>query len=134
MPRSLVFALALVAAVLLAPPAGAEETAPAPDPVSLYPENYRVLLENDRVRVIDFRLAKGAREVAHHHPMHVVYVITGFRIRFSLPDGETALRETRDGQVLFSEATTHASENIGTTDAHGILVELKGAPPVVGER
>jgi len=29
------------------------------------------------------------------------------------------------GDVLFSEAVTHATENIGGTDAHGILVELK---------
>jgi quinol monooxygenase YgiN len=29
--------------------------------------------------------------------------------------------------VLFSEAVTHATENIGGTDAHGILVELKSS-------
>ena len=95
------------------------------DPLPLYPENYKVLLENDRVRVLDFVLRKGAKENAHAHPTHVVYVITGFKVRFTLANGETALRETKDGQVLFSEPVTHASENIGDTDAHGILVELK---------
>lgn len=120
MIRRILFAAALGAVLAGAAPTWAQ------DPVSLYPENYRVLLENDRVRVLDFRLAKGAKENAHHHAAHVVYVITGFEIRFTLPNGETALRETRDGQVLFSEAVTHASENIGDTDAHGILVELKG--------
>ena len=59
----------------------------------------------------------------------MVYVITGFKIRFTLPDGSTRIRETRDGDVLFSEAITHASENIGDTDAHGILVELKSPQP-----
>jgi quinol monooxygenase YgiN len=54
-----------------------------------------------------------------------VYVLAPFKIRFTFPDGRTAVRETRAGEVLFSEAVTHASENIGTTDAHGILVELK---------
>lgn len=97
----------------------------AQDPVALYPENYRVLHENDRVRVIDFRLARGATEKAHHHRPHVVYVLEGFRIRFTFPDGSTALRETKTGDVLFSEEVTHASENVGDTDAHGILVELK---------
>lgn len=131
--RSIVLALALAAVFTGTPTARAQDAAPAPDPVSVYPDNYRVLLENDRVRVIDFRLAKGAKEAAHRHPMHVVYVITGFEIRFTLPGGETALRETRDGQVLFSEPVVHASENIGTTDAHGILVELKGAPPATAQ-
>jgi quercetin dioxygenase-like cupin family protein len=111
-----IFVLAAVAAATSGPPQ---------DPVPLYPENYKVLFENDRVRVLDFRLAKGAKENAHSHPAHVVYVLTGFKVRFTLGSGETVLRETKDGQVLFSEPVTHASENVGTTDAHGILVELK---------
>ncbi len=31
----------------------------AQDPVPLYPENYRAILENDRVRVLDFQLKRG---------------------------------------------------------------------------
>lgn len=95
------------------------------DPAPIYPENYKVIVENDRVRVMDFKLRKGAKEDFHAHPAHVVYVLTGFKIMFHFPDGKTALRETKTGDVLFSEAVTHASENIGETDAHGLLIELK---------
>ncbi len=56
-------------------------------------------------------------------------MLQGFRIRFTFPDGTTGLRETKTGDVLFSEEVTHASENIGDTDAHGILVELKQPAP-----
>ncbi|MCI0528332.1 MAG: antibiotic biosynthesis monooxygenase [Nitrospira sp.] len=101
------------------------------DPVPLYPENYKVLLENDRVRVLDFQLKKGAKESTHSHPTHVVYVLSPFKIRFTFPGGQTGIRETRAGEALFSEPVTHASENIGDTDAHGILVELK--TPLAGE-
>ena len=97
------------------------------DPLAAYPENYRVLMENDRVRVLDFQLKKSAKEAFHAHPTHVPYVLTGFKIRFTFPDGRTAIRETKDGDVLFSEAVTHASENIGPSDAHGILIEMKGS-------
>ena len=97
----------------------------AQDPLPIYPENYKVIVENDRVRVLDFRLRKGGTEKSHSHPAHVVYVVAPFKIRFTFPDGRTAIRETRAGDVLFSEAVTHATENIGGTDAHGILVELK---------
>ncbi|MGH8575229.1 MAG: antibiotic biosynthesis monooxygenase, partial [Gammaproteobacteria bacterium] len=100
-------------------------TARGQDPLPIYPENYKVYLENDRVRVLDFRLKRGAKEESHAHPAHVVYVLTGFKIRFTLPDGRTVIRTTASGDVLFSEAITHASENIGDTDAHGILMELK---------
>jgi quinol monooxygenase YgiN/quercetin dioxygenase-like cupin family protein len=116
---------ALACLLALAPGAAAAQDLGAGDPLALYPENYRLLVENDRVRVLDFRLARGAREAAHTHRPHVVHVLTGFRIRFTFPDGSTAIRETRAGDVLWSEAVTHASENVGDTDAHGILVELK---------
>lgn len=36
--------------------------AAAQDPVPLYPENYKVLVENDGVRVLDFRVRAGATE------------------------------------------------------------------------
>lgn len=114
-----------VAAVLVALSLPAVVT--AQDPLPLYPENYHVILENGSVRVLDFMLRKGAREAMHAHPAHVVYVVSGFRIRFTLPGGRTVVRETKAGDVLYSDAVTHASENIGDGDAHGILVELKTA-------
>jgi quinol monooxygenase YgiN/quercetin dioxygenase-like cupin family protein len=97
----------------------------AQDPVPLYPRNYSVLIENDRVRVLDFRLRKGDTEETHSHPAHVLYVLEPFTIRFKLPGGRIATRTAKAGEVLFSEAVTHSPTNIGDTDAHGILVELK---------
>jgi quercetin dioxygenase-like cupin family protein len=99
----------------------------AQDPVPLYPENYKVLFENDKVRVVDFRLAKGATEKTHSHPTHVAVFLTDVKIRFTLPDGSTRLREAKAGETAFSDPTAHASENIGPADAHGILIELKTA-------
>jgi quinol monooxygenase YgiN/quercetin dioxygenase-like cupin family protein len=105
------------------------------DPVPLYPENYKVLLENNRVRVLDFQLKKGATEKFHSHPAAVTYVLSPFKIRFTFPDGQTRIREAKAGDVLFGEAVTHSPENIGDTDAHGILVELKTSPPAAtGQR
>lgn len=101
--------------------------ATAQDPVPLYPENYKVLLENDRVRVLDFRLNKGAREDLHAHPAAVTYVLTPFKIRFTFADGSTRIREAKAGDVFYGDALTHASENIGDTDAHGLLIEMKPA-------
>jgi len=120
MQKSTFAALASAFAALALPAA-----AIAQDPLSMYPENYRVLLENDRVRVLDFRLARGAREQMHTHPAHLAVFLEEFTIRFTLPDGSHPLREGRPHQVSWSDGVTHASENIGTSDAHGILVELK---------
>lgn len=115
--------LILFALLLFAVPALAQ------DPVPLYPDNYKVLLENDRVRVLDFQLKKGARENFHQHPAAVTYVLAPFKIRFSFPDGTTKIREAKAGEVFYGDAVVHASENIGDTDAHGILIEMKAGRP-----
>ncbi len=119
----LVSALGTLALVAPAAPARAQ------DPVPLYPDNYKVLVENDRVRVMDFRLRKGDSEKLHSHPAHVLYLLEPFKVKFTLGDGSVRMREVKAGEVLFSEAVTHSPVNVGETDAHGILVELK-APAV----
>jgi quinol monooxygenase YgiN/quercetin dioxygenase-like cupin family protein len=116
--------LALCALVALCAPLAAA----AQDPVPIYPENYKVLLENDRVRVLHFTLRKGATEDFHSHPAAVTYVLAPFKIRFTFPDGRTFIREAKAGDVLYGEAVTHSPLNIGDTDAEGILVEVKASP------
>ncbi|MCI0403032.1 MAG: antibiotic biosynthesis monooxygenase [Acidobacteria bacterium] len=100
----------------------------AQDPVPIYPDNYKVLLENDRVRVLQFTLRKGATEDFHSHPAAVTYVLTPFKIRFRFPDGTERIREAKAGDVLYGEAVTHSPLNIGDTNAMGILVEMKTPP------
>jgi quinol monooxygenase YgiN/quercetin dioxygenase-like cupin family protein len=97
----------------------------AQDPGPLYPDNYKVLLENDRVRVLEFVLRKGAKENFHQHPAAVTYVLAPFKIRFSFPDGTTRIREAKAGEVFYGDAVVHSPENIGDTDARGILIEMK---------
>ena len=94
-------------------------------PLLLYPDNYRLLVENEHVRVLDFKLAKGATETTHDHPRHVAVFLTDVTIEFTLPDGTKRLRQAKAGEVGFSEPTAHASRNVGAADAHGILIELR---------
>ena len=101
----------------------------AQDPVPLYPNNYKVLFENDRVRVLDFVLRKGDREKPHFHPANVAVFLADFKIRFTLPDGSTRMREGHPGAVAWSDAIVHEPVNVGDTEAHGILVELKDPKP-----
>lgn len=118
--------LALLLGLSLAPQA----ILSAQDPTTLYPANYKVMILNDQVRVMDFQLKRGAHEAMHMHPAHVLYVLTGFTIRFTFPDGTTRVREAKAGDVLYSDAVMHSPENIGDTDAHGILVELRDPSPL----
>ena len=86
--------------------------ATAQDPVPLYPDNYKVVLENERVRVLDFKLKKGAKEDFHAHQAAVTYVLSPrFASRFP-----TAVRESakphRKNKSWMTEITTwkHVSD------------------------
>jgi len=101
------------------------KTSMAQDAVKVAPESYKVLLENDRVRVLEYRIKPGKKAAMHSHPDNLVYFLTPEKYKFTFPDGKTIDREAKAGEVLFLEAETHAYENVGSTEAHGLLIELK---------
>jgi len=91
-------------------------------------ETHIVLLENANVRVLDIRLQPGQKIAMHSHPANVVYFQTDAKLKFTFPDGTTVEREGKAGQSLWSEAVTHAVENVGTTETHLVQIdELKEA-------
>src|SRR6267143_7204454 len=104
-------------------------TAHAQDPVKISPQYYKVLLENEQVRVLEYRLKAGEKEPMHSHPAGVVYVLNGAKLKFSYPDGRTEEKAATTGETIWREPTTHAVENIGDTQAHAIAVDLKTSGP-----
>ena len=96
-----------------------------PDAAIVAPNLYKVLLENDRVRVLEYRGKPGDKAAMHSHPALTAYALRGGKVKFTSPSGETTEAELGDGQPMFFEATEHATENIGTTEVHIVLVEIK---------
>ncbi len=99
--------------------------AQAADPVVTDGDKYVVRFENDRVRVLEYTDKPGDKTHEHTHPAFVLYAIGPFQRRIMLPDGKAMVREFNAGDVFFSDGQTHIGENIGTTDTHIIMVELK---------
>jgi quercetin dioxygenase-like cupin family protein len=95
------------------------------DAVKLAPESYKVLLENDRVRVLEYRIKPGEKNVMHSHPDFLLYTLTPEKFKLYFPDGKSIDSEAEAGEMLFYEAETHSYENTGSTEAHGFLIELK---------
>lgn len=113
-----------VAAVLLAvrPAASQSET----DVLKVIPENYKLLLENSFVRVIEARIPAGAVERPHSHLRGVSVCMTSYTIESrTLPDGRWVRSERQPGVVYWSEASLHEMRNVGSTPSHTIRVELK---------
>ena len=98
------------------------------DPVKLSPQYYAVKSESDRVRVLEYRLKPGEKEVMHTHPHYVVYFFGPAKLRATGPDGKTSDGSVTEGEVLIRDPLSHAVENVGTTDLHALLIELKPEP------
>jgi hypothetical protein len=94
------------------------------DPAATNPELYRVVMENDRVRVLEYRDHPGDRTTPHAHPDSVMVTLSAFRRR--LIDGDrSADVELTEGLVRWLPAQEHAGENIGDSDTHAIFIELR---------
>jgi len=102
--------------------------APAMDPVRLSPQYYTVRLDNARVRVLEYRLKPGQKEVMHSHPAGIVFALADATVRTYLPDGTSVAYPSKKGDVIWREAVTHSGENVGSTEAHYLAVELKDCP------
>jgi len=94
------------------------------DPVETNPTLYRVVMENERVRVLEYRDRPGDRTMPHRHPDSVMITLSGFQRRLAQGD-RVADVVLEAGLTRWIPAQEHAGENIGTTDSHALFVELK---------
>lgn len=97
----------------------------AQDPVKTDSDKYRVVLENDRVRVLEYRDKPGEKTTMHAHPDFVVLARSAFKRQLTLPGGKTVVREFKPGEVMWTDAHSHIGENIGDTDTDVLIIELK---------
>ena len=96
------------------------------DPVDSNPQHYRVVFENDRVRVLEYTDQPGDHTTPHAHPDSVMYTLSSFRRRLvSGPDQREVSLDA--GTVGWLPAQEHHGENIGDTPTHVLFVELKSS-------
>src|SRR6478752_3333146 len=110
--------------MLAAAGAPAAPATPA-DPTVTDPDKYKVVLENDRVRVVDYHDKPGDKTKQHHHRPFVLYVLSPFKRRLTFQDGTVKEREFKVGEALWMDEQIHIGHNVGTTESHALLVEPK---------
>lgn len=107
---------------------GAQQPPETIDAVLVAPERFKLLLENDYVRVIEYSLAPGEKDTPHTHPPKVSYVISGGKLLIHPKEGEPFVSGEMDGAASWDEERGwHYVENIGETTVHILLVEVKSA-------
>ena len=98
------------------------------DPTVTNPDHYKVVFENERVRVLEYRDEPGDRTTIHSHPDSVMVTLSDFDRKLVLGDVEREVSLTA-GTANWIPAQTHAGENVGSTSTHSIFVELKESAP-----
>ena len=103
------------------------------DPTITDPDKYKVVFENDRVRVLEYRDEPGQKTSPHSHPDSVMHTLGNFERRLVGAGGETRDVALTKGETRWLDAQTHISENIGNTPSHVLFVELKDSAKPAGD-
>ena len=117
-------AATLVIVLLLVRPSSAQND--DLDVLKVIPENYKVILENPFVRVLEARIPAGTEEKPHRHLKGVSVCMTEYTLESRiLPDGKWVRNDRIVGTTYWSDASLHQVRNIGKTQSHTIRIELK---------
>lgn len=103
------------------------------DAIVAAPQNHKVVLENDKVRVLDVTVQPGEREPVHGHKWpSVLYIMSEDNIRDYDAEGKLIYDSTTDKNKRTPPYTEwmepqapHAVENLSKTPLRLLRVELK---------
>jgi len=93
------------------------------DPVVASPDEYRLLLQSGKARIVEMRLPPGTIDTEHSHPDEWVYFIRGGKARIHVGEERVEL-DIPDGHAMHHEPWTHRVENIGDGEIHAVIFEL----------
>ena len=96
------------------------------NPELVSPDVYRVLFEDENVKVIEVEHEPGESDDFHgHHPM-TWYAVQGGTLEMTAEDGSVNVVEIKTGQVGRPlQGQIHKAKNIGDTKFKAILIEEK---------
>lgn len=89
------------------------------------PRHVKVVLENDRVRVLRATLESFDRTATHLHPRGVGVFLTDFDLKNTEPTGKVEEVRGRVGDVAWFEPVLHTTENLSSRHMELVMVELK---------
>ena len=85
----------------------------------------KVLLDNERVRVVENIRHPGTKVPMHSHNAYIAYFFGPCKMKFTFPDGKTVVKNIPAGKLVWSDGVTHAAEVLGNTDLHTLHIEFK---------
>jgi hypothetical protein len=96
------------------------------DVLNVIPENYKLVIDNAFVRVLEARIPAGTEEKPHRHLKGVSVCLTEYTLESrTLPDGPWVRNDRKVGTTYWSDASLHQVRNVGKTESHTMRIELK---------
>jgi beta-alanine degradation protein BauB len=96
------------------------------DGLKASPANFKLLLENEHVRVLEYTLKPSEKDTPHTHPAKSSYIVSGGKIKVYLENGETLIFNEKAGTADWGDYVgKHSVENIGNTTVTIVLTEIK---------
>jgi len=111
--------------VELKKPGAAEAAKTTLDPVKLDPKHYKVVINNDQVRVLRAKYGPHEKSVMHEHPASVAVFMIDGHVKFTLPDGTSQDTNSKAHDASWADAGKHLPENAGDQPTEVIVIELK---------
>jgi len=99
----------------------------AQDAVKVNPSKVSVVFEDARVRVLRIRYGPHEKLALHSHPAIAGVSISGSHAQVTRADGSVSESRHAPGEVYWSEATTHAVENLSDAPMENVEIEFKNA-------
>ncbi len=90
------------------------------------PDVHQVVFENEHVRVLEARAARGYKSPMHSHPPLLLVSIGSARVKFTYPEGRQQIMDLRPGMVLWLDGVEHSWELLAG-EVHVVGVEVKSA-------
>ena len=112
---------------------GSKEKLLLPEEVS--PDVYKVLLDNEDVKVLEVTFEPGQSDNMHDHYPVTFYLLQGGKAQVTLPDGTVNEGEFPTGFTGHNtEKVRHQVKNIGENTIKILLVERKKSHPTSGTK
>jgi uncharacterized RmlC-like cupin family protein len=104
------------------------------DAMTRAPAHHDLLLENDKVRFLDTRVAPGARTAVHAHQWPAALYVLNWSdfVRYDaagnvLLDSRTLARRPEPGEALWAPPIgPHYVQNVGNAELRILAIEVKG--------
>jgi hypothetical protein len=97
------------------------------DAAKVQPSSYRLVLENQSVRVLEFTGRPGLGVCGsglHSHPAHLTVLLTPAKVKIT-ENGKTFIAQNKAGDVFWSGPVTHETENVGGGTVRSLIIEIK---------